>query len=118
MTPDAATPDAPARWTDAAAADEVWDGAGLEAVAEGRTIALFRAGERVFATDAMCTHGNARLCDGFVEPDGEGGASVECPLHQGRFDLASGRPLCEPVTDALRTYPVRIEAGRVWVALG
>ena len=30
MTPDAATPDDPARWTDAAAADEVWDGAGLE----------------------------------------------------------------------------------------
>jgi len=27
---------------------------------------------------------------------------VECPLHQGRFELATGKPLCEPVTDAVR----------------
>lgn len=116
------TQDLMAGWADAAAADDVWEGAGVEAhvaTATGqRTLALFRAGERVFATDAMCTHGNARLCDGFVEGDADGGASVECPLHQGRFDLASGRPLCEPVTEALRTYPVRVEGGRVWVALG
>lgn len=99
-------------WIDTAAADEVWDGAGIEAAAGDRTVALFRSGEQVFATDALCTHGNARLCDGFVE-----GTTVECPLHQGRFDLTNGRPLCEPVTEPLRTYPVRIEGGRVWVAL-
>ncbi|MBL8345349.1 MAG: non-heme iron oxygenase ferredoxin subunit [Rubrivivax sp.] len=104
-------------WSDAAAADDVWDGAGIEAQAGGRTVALFRSGEQVFATDPLCTHGNARLCDGFVEVDA-GKASVECPLHQGRFDLADGRPLCEPVTEPLRTYPVRVEGGRVWVALG
>lgn len=104
-------------WSDAGAADDVWDGAGIEAQAGGRTVALFRSGEQVFATEALCTHGNARLCDGFVEGDA-GSASVECPLHQGRFDLASGQPLCEPVTEPLRTYPVRIEGGRVWVALG
>lgn len=100
-------------WSDAGAADDVWDGAGIEAQAGGRTVALFRSGEQVYATDPLCTHGKARLCDGFVE-----GTSVECPLHQGRFDLADGRPLCDPVTEALRTYPVRIEGGRVWVALG
>jgi naphthalene 1,2-dioxygenase system ferredoxin subunit len=104
-------------WADAAAADDVWDGTGIEVEAGGRTIALFRAGAQVFATDALCTHGHARLCEGFVEADA-GTASVECPLHQGRFDLATGRPLCEPVTEPLRTYPVRIEGGRVWVALG
>ena len=100
------------RWIDAAAAEEVWDGAGIEAQLADRTVALFRAGEAVFATDALCTHGHARLCDGFVE-----GMSVECPLHQGRFDLGTGAPLCEPVTEAVRTYPVRIEGGRVWVSL-
>lgn len=100
-------------WINAAAAEEVWDGAGIEVEAGGREIALFRVGEQVFATDAHCTHGNARLCDGFVE-----GTSIECPLHQGRFDLRTGMPLCEPVTEAVRTYPVRIEGGRVFVAPG
>jgi len=100
-------------WSDAAAAEEVWDGAGIEVEAGGRTVALFRAGDEVFATDALCTHGNARLCDGFVE-----GATVECPLHQGRFDLRNGAPLCEPVTEPVRTYAVRIEGGRVFVAVG
>jgi naphthalene 1,2-dioxygenase system ferredoxin subunit len=100
------------RWIDAAAADDVWDGACIEAQVGGRSLALFRSGEQVFASDALCTHGNARLCDGFVE-----GTVVECPLHQGQFDLTSGQPLCEPVTEALRVYPVRIEGGRVWVAL-
>ena len=104
-------------WIDAAAAEEVWDGAGLEVQAGGREIALFRIGEEVFATDAHCTHGNARLCDGFVEGSAAG-ASIECPLHQGRFDLRTGNPLCEPVTEPVRIYPVRIEGGRVFVAPG
>lgn len=103
-------------WIDAAAADEVWNGAGLEVEAGGRTVALFRSGERVFASDALCTHGHAHLCEGFVDATDDG-ASVECPLHQGRFELSTGAPLCEPVTEALRTYPVRIEGGRVFVAL-
>ncbi len=100
-------------WVDAAAADEVWDGAGLDVRPAGREIALFRVGEVVYALDALCTHGQARLCDGFVE-----GTSVECPLHQGRFDLATGAALCEPLTEPVSSYPVRLEGGRVWVAVG
>ena len=99
-------------WTDVAALEDLWEGAGLEVQAGQRTLALFRVGDAVHATAAICTHGQARLCEGFVE-----GHSVECPLHQGRFDLRSGAPLCEPVTEPLATYPVRVEQGRVWVAV-
>ena len=38
---------------------------------------------------------------------------IECPLHQGKFDVRDGRPLCEPVAQALRSYPIKVEAGRV-----
>ena len=100
-------------WIDAAALDDLWDGAGLAVDAAGRDLALFRLGDEVLALDNLCTHGNARLCDGFVE-DGQ----VECPLHQGRFDLRTGAPTCEPVTDRVRTWPVRIEGGRVFVQVG
>jgi naphthalene 1,2-dioxygenase ferredoxin component len=68
----------------------------------GQDIAIYTVGDTVYATGNICTHGHARLCDGFLD-----GHEIECPLHQGRFDVRDGKPLCEPVTDALRCYPVR-----------
>jgi nitrite reductase/ring-hydroxylating ferredoxin subunit len=68
--------------------------------------------DAVYATDNSCTHGQARLCDGFLEC-----REIECPLHQGRFDVRDGKPLCEPVTEALRRHPVKIEGGRVFLQI-
>jgi naphthalene 1,2-dioxygenase ferredoxin component len=104
-------PTSPA-WIDAAAEADLWDDAGVSVVAQGRDIALFRTGGVVYALDNLCTHGQARLCDGFVE-----GFEIECPLHQGRFDLRSGAPTCAPVTEGVNTYPVRIEGGRAFLSL-
>ena len=70
-------------------------------------------GDAVYATDNLSTHGHARLCDGFLE-----GHEIECPLHQGKFDVRDGRPTCDPVTDAVRRDPVKIEGGRVFLQLG
>jgi naphthalene 1,2-dioxygenase ferredoxin component len=100
-------------WHDAADAAQVPDGDIVGAVVAGREIGLVRIGSEVYAIDATCTHGNASLCGGFVEPDG----SIECPLHQGRFDVKTGRALCEPLTRDLAVHPVRIEGGRVFVQL-
>ncbi len=100
-------------WTDVAAAAEIPEGDVVGRVVEGREIALYRLGDDVFATDATCTHGSASLCGGFVEPDG----TIECPLHQGRFDIRTGRALCEPLERDLRTHPVRQEGGRIWLQL-
>lgn len=100
-------------WTDVAAAAEIPEGDVVGRVVDGREIALYRLGDDVFATDATCTHGNASLCGGFVEPDG----TIECPLHQGRFDIRTGRALCEPLERDLRTHAVRQEGGRIWLQL-
>lgn len=97
---------------DVVALEALFDGAGLEFEVAGRPVALFRIGESVHATAPMCTHGLARLCEGFVE-----GHEIECPLHQGRFDLRTGAPTCAPVTQGIEVHPVRVEAGRVWVGM-
>src|SRR3546814_1800357 len=60
--------------------------------AGGRELALYAVGVAVYATDNLCTHGLARLCDGFLE-----GHEIECPLHQGRFDVRTGKALCAPL---------------------
>ena len=98
---------------DVAAADEVPDRDVVGRLVGEREIALYRLGDEVLATDARCTHGDASLCGGFVEPDG----SIECPLHQGRFDIRSGRALCEPLTEDLTVHEVQVADGRVWVRL-
>jgi naphthalene 1,2-dioxygenase system ferredoxin subunit len=100
------------QWIDATAVDDVPEDDVIGVLVDGRDIALYNAGGEIFATDNICTHGQARLCEGFLE-----GHEIECPLHQGRFDVRTGRPTGPPVTEAIRSYPVRVEAGRVLLAL-
>ena len=99
-------------WIDALSADDLPNDDVLGVQVAGRDLALYTVGSDVFATDNLCTHGNARLCDGFLE-----GHEIECPLHQGKFDIRNGQPMCEPVTEALRSYPVKVEGGRVFVQI-
>jgi naphthalene 1,2-dioxygenase system ferredoxin subunit len=73
---------------------------------------LYEVDGEVFATDNRCTHGDALLSDGFLE-----GTVIECPFHQGRFDVCTGKALCAPLTEDIRVYPVRIENKRIWVKL-
>jgi naphthalene 1,2-dioxygenase system ferredoxin subunit len=100
------------QWTEAAAVDEVPTDDVVGMQVGGRDIALYNVDGQIYATDNVCTHGHARLCEGFLE-----GHEIECPLHQGKFDVRNGKPICAPVTEAIRSYPVRIEAGRVFLSL-
>lgn len=101
-----------ANWVDALSLDDVPADDVLGVVVAGRDVAIYGVGDQVYATDNLCTHGNARLCDGFLD-----GHEIECPLHQGKFDVRDGTPTCEPVTQAVRSYPVKIDGGRVYLQL-
>jgi len=46
------------------------------------------------------------------------GGIIECPKHNGRFDYTSGKALGAPVLDDIRTYPVRVEGGTVFIEAG
>ncbi len=99
-------------WMDAAALDDVPEGDVVGVVLQGKQIALYEVEGQIYATDNLCTHGAARMSDGFLE-----GREIECPLHQGRFDVCTGKALCSPLTEDIRTYPVRIENSRIWLKL-
>ena len=99
-------------WIDALAKADLPADDVLGVMVDGRDIALYTVNGDVYATDNLCTHGHARLCEGFLE-----GHEIECPLHQGKFDVRTGTPTCAPATDARRSYPVKVEGGRVWLAL-
>jgi nitrite reductase/ring-hydroxylating ferredoxin subunit len=101
-----------AQWQDAAAAEAVTEDSVLAVGVGGMNLALFRIGEEVFALLDMCSHGQARLSDGYVE-DG----CVECPLHQGLIDIRSGGPRKPPITEPVQTYPARIRDGRIEIEI-
>lgn len=99
-------------WHDVGEPDDFPDGDVWPVVAGGYAIAVFRLGDDLFALRDQCTHGAAKLSDGYLE-DG----CVECPLHQGTFDLRTGAACKPPATEPVRTFPVRVIAGRVELAV-
>ncbi|MCC5938462.1 MAG: Rieske 2Fe-2S domain-containing protein [Lunatimonas sp.] len=50
-------------------------------------VCVARIGERFFAFEGLCPHRMASLSEGWITAFDE----VVCPLHQYRFELASGR---------------------------
>ena len=99
-------------WIDVLAVESVPEADVTAVYAEGKEIALYEVEGAIYATDNVCTHGAARLSDGFLE-DGQ----IECPLHQGRFDVCTGKAMCAPLTEDIKTYPVKIENMRVMLRL-
>jgi naphthalene 1,2-dioxygenase ferredoxin component len=101
-----------AGWVRAAARTDLAEGEVIGVEVGGRSIALYDADGRVFATDNICTHAYACLSDGWLD-----GEVIECPLHAARFDIRSGKVLDPPATEDLKTYPVRIVDDEIQVRL-
>ena len=81
-------------------------------VIAGEPVALYRLDNGYFATSNVCTHEFALLSDGYVE-----NGCIECPLHQGLFDIATGACRGGPVDQPIKTYPVRIDGPAIMVEL-
>ena len=79
----------------------------------GATIAVFRSRQgRLFATQAECSHKAGPLADGLI-----GGDALICPLHNFRFNLATGEALGNDCPSLL-TYPVSLnEAGEIVIGI-
>ncbi len=79
---------------------------------EGK-IAVFRTGDdSVFAIDDHCPHKGGPLSQGIVH-----GASVTCPLHNWVISLETGKALGAD-EGSVRTVPIKVEDGRLYIALG
>ena len=76
------------------------------------SLAIYNLDGRFYATSDACTHGSGSLSEGWV-CDHE----VECPLHQGRFDVRTGKAVGAPCAVDVRTFPIRIDHSRVWVEI-
>jgi len=95
-------------WTKVAQVSDVPEDGTLLVGLGDDPVCLYNIGGRILATHDTCTHGQASLADGFID-NGE----IECPLHQGRFNIETGKAVSVPCTEDIRTYAVKIENGVV-----
>ncbi|MEW6169152.1 MAG: nitrite reductase small subunit NirD [Pseudomonadota bacterium] len=107
-------------WTDVCAVEDIWPNTGVCALVNGMQIAVFRLvgadGERLFALDNRDPFSGANvLSRGLVGNLGER-LVVASPIYKQHFDLATGECV-EDAAVSIRSYPVRIADGRVWVAV-
>lgn len=97
-------------WHSVAKTSEVTDGEVIGVEVEGTPIAIYNLDGQYFATHNVCTHAFALLSDGYVD-DGK----IECPLHQGIFDIRSGKAEEGPVDEDLKTFTVKVEGDELFV---
>lgn len=100
-------------WIEACRTDDVDEEDVIRFDHGGRTFAIYRSpDDAFFATDGLCTHEQVHLADGLVMDE-----IIECPKHNGRFNYKTGVARGAPACVNLRTYPVRVDAGKVFVQI-
>ena len=96
----------------ACALSDLTDGGILSVELNQDEIAIVRTEGEVFAIRDWCSHAAVPLSEGEVE-----GYTIECWLHNSRFDLRTGKPTGFPATQPVPVYPVKIEGDDVLVSL-
>ncbi len=97
-------------WRDVIAVEALEKGWVTRVTLGPRMLALYDTPSGIYASLALCNHGGADLCDGYFD-----GHVIECPLHQGAFDVRDGRPVSAPATRRMRVFETRVVDGRVQV---
>lgn len=97
-------------WVNVLNAEEMPEGTMMGISALGSRLIIYRTKSGYSATDRRCTHQAADLLRGYFDRE-----IIECPVHQGRFNVCSGAALSAPASTPLRTYPVKLVDGKVFV---
>jgi len=77
---------------------------------DSKRLLLVNAEGQYYCVDEMCSHEDYSLYFGCIQ-----GKRIKCSLHGSYFSLESGAPLNEPADCPIRTYPVSLGEGQVWV---
>lgn len=106
---------------------EVAVGTIREIEVSGKSLLLYRLEDGFYATQANCTHLFMPLKKGKIVD----GCKVQCPFHRAQFDIRTGEVACWASfppgiqllnalrsEKALKTYPVNVVDGMVYVEAG
>lgn len=78
----------------------------------GKPLVICRFRDEFFALENVCSHAASTFDGGRMR-----GYRLMCPLHGGTFDIRDGSATGAPATQAIKSFPTRIEDGMVKVDL-
>ncbi|MGG2201041.1 MULTISPECIES: MocE family 2Fe-2S type ferredoxin [Paenibacillus] len=100
-------------WIESCAVDDIDEEDVIRFDYGEKTFAIYRTDkDEFYATDGYCTHEKFHLADGLVI-----GTQIECPKHNGRLDFITGEAKRAPICVKIKTYPVKVEAGKVFIKM-
>lgn len=85
----------------------------LSVPSQSGAVAIFRAGQELFAMQDRCSHASWPLTKGIYR-DGV----VECALHKAQFCVRTGAALRLPARQPVRVYPLKVEDGDIYIDFG
>ena len=78
--------------------------------AGGRELAVSNIDGTLYAIDDVCTHDGGTLGEGRLR-----NGRVICPRHGAAFDARTGKVISLPAVKSVRSYPVTVEYGEIYV---
>ena len=86
-------------------------GAAMTVVAEGKEIAIYNVGGKIFATNNTCLHQGGPLGEGILE-----GEVISCPWHMWEYNVCTGEKVGFS-SIKLATYPVEVDGADIKVGI-
>jgi nitrite reductase/ring-hydroxylating ferredoxin subunit len=96
-------------WRRVTALDDLWSGEMCATRVEGRPVLLINIEGRVLAFEDRCAHQGVPLSQGRLRA-----GVLTCGAHEWQYDAATGHCL-NPCGVALKTFPVEVRDGEIWV---
>jgi nitrite reductase (NADH) small subunit/3-phenylpropionate/trans-cinnamate dioxygenase ferredoxin subunit len=96
-----------------AGAGDVPAGEMLIVQVDGDDVVLANVDGQIYAFGGECTHRGGPLGEGILEGD-----IVECPWHQGRFNVKTGDVVEAPPESPIATYQVQVDGDDIKIAKG
>jgi 3-phenylpropionate/trans-cinnamate dioxygenase ferredoxin component len=100
------------RWTRVAAATDCPPGELKGVHVDGTSIMLANVDGDLYALEDQCSHEALPLSDGELD-----GQDVVCMYHGARFDACSGRNKALPAVRPVKSFPVEVRDGDIYVDL-
>jgi MocE subfamily Rieske [2Fe-2S] domain protein len=98
-------------WVEVCAVDDLDEEDVIGFDHNGKKYAVYRLlDDEFYASDGLCTHEETELAGGLVL-DG----CIECPMHNGRFDVTTGKAVKLPVHEDLKTYEAERRGDKVFI---
>lgn len=101
-----------ANWIEAAAVGDLDDRPIYPVDYNGTSIIVVRIDGEFYALENLCTHDYTPLDDGEIDDD-----EIVCAHHGARFCVRNGEVTAPPAYEDLRTFPVRVESGKILICV-